>query len=184
MTSSGINLDSSENRRAGILTNALLIASVCLLALMRDPWALDSGKVPRLLALYIILAGFFVLMFFPALRKCLDWSAASHKVLFAFAAYTAAVWVSLFQAGNVNLFAGYLMLLLPICILGSAILRGWWKILSVVCALHTAYLLILLQTRSAWLGSAFCVAVFVSVACLRPVAFGWGLRLRQSSFFK
>jgi Flp pilus assembly protein TadD/O-antigen ligase len=255
MRLAGMNCDSPENRRAGILTNALLIAAVCLLALIRDPWALDSGKVPRLLALYIILAAFFVLMFVPALRKCLDWSAARHKVLLAFAAYSAAVWVSLFQAGNVsaglidacrssatflvlglavvcfrsfggwresvakagivaaicagilgdyqaahahptfpsryamqgitglmgnvNLFAGYLMLLLPICILGSAILRGWWKIIGVVCALHTAYLLILLQTRSAWLGSAFCVAVFVSVACLRPAAFGWGPRLRS-----
>lgn len=257
MRSAGMNLDSPENRRAGILTNALLIAAVCLLALIRDPWALDSGKVPRLLALYIILAGFFVLMFVPALRKCLDWSAARHKVLLAFAAYSAAVWVSLFQAGNVsaglidacrssatflvlglavvcfrsfggwresvakagivaaicagilgeyqiavlstqdfpsrlameritglmgnvNLFAGYLMLLLPICILGSAILRGWWKILGLVCAIHTACLLIVLQTRSAWLGGALSLAVFVLIPSIKPKAFGWGIRLRRA----
>jgi O-antigen ligase/cytochrome c-type biogenesis protein CcmH/NrfG len=255
MTSSGTHLDSPENRRAGILTLALLIASVCILPLIRDPWALDSGKVPRLLALYILLAGFFAMMAFPLWRNCLDWSAARHRILFALAAYTAAVWASLFYAGNVsaglidacrasatllvagfavvcfrsfggwresvakagivaavcagilgdyqaahahptfpsryamqgitglmgnvNLFAGYLMLLLPFCILSTAILRGWWRFMGVACTLHTVYLLILLQTRSAWLGGACCMAVFALVPLISPKGFGGGVHLRR-----
>ena len=102
MTSSDTHPNSPENRRAGILTNALLIAAVCVLPLIRDPWALDSSKVPRLLALNILLAGFFAMMVSRAWRHCLDWSAARHRVLLAFAAYTISVWASLFQAGNVS----------------------------------------------------------------------------------
>jgi O-antigen ligase len=256
MTSSGTHLDSPENRRAGILTLSLLIAAVCILPLIRDPWALDSGKVPRLLALYILLAGFFAMMAFPLWRNCLDWSAARHRILFALAAYTAAVWASLFYAGNVsaglidacrasatllfagfavvcfrsfggwresvskagivaavgagilgeyqittlstedfwsrqameritglmgnvNLFAGYLTLLLPFCILSTAILRGWWRLMGLVCALHTAYLVIILQTRSAWLGGAFCLAVFATALMIWPKSFGEKARLRR-----
>jgi len=256
MTSSSTHLDSTENRRAGILTLALLIAAVCILPLIRDPWALDSGKVPRLLALYILLAGFFAMMSFPLWRNCLDWSAARHRILFALAAYTAAVWASLFYAGNVsaglidacrasatlmvagfavvcfrslggwresvakagilaavgagilgeyqittlstedfwsrqameritglmgnvNLFAGYLTLLLPFCIFSTAILRGWWRLIGLVCALHTVYLVIILQTRSAWLGGAFCLAVFATTPMIWPKSFGEKARLRR-----
>jgi O-antigen ligase len=197
------------------------------------------------------------MMAFPLWRNCLDWSAARHRILFALAAYTAAVWASLFYAGNVsaglidacrttaalllsgfavvcfrsfkgweesiakagivaavcagiigdyqaanidpaygfpsryamnfitglmgnvNLFAGYLMLLLPFCILGVAILRGWWKILGVACSVHTICMLILLQTRSVWLGLGCCVAVVMVLPLIWPAAFGGGVRLRR-----
>mgnify|MGYP006274250879 CR=1 FL=1 len=255
MTSSGTYLDSPENRRAGILTNTLLIAALWILALIRDPWALDSGKVPRLLALYIIHAGFFAMMAFPLWRKCLDWSAPRHRILFALAAYTAAVWASLFYAGNisaglidacltsatllllwacivcfrsfdrwresvakagiftaigiglvgdyqiinlgyhnllsrnamesitgmmgnVNLYAGFLMLLLPLCILGVRILTGWWRAAGLAFLIHTAFLLIVLQTRSAWLGSIVSLAVIAGIVVMQPVAFGYDSRVR------
>ena len=250
MKTAGSHSDFQENRRAGLLTNILLIAAVCMLPLVRDPWALDSGKVPRLLILNLILAGFLAMMAFPAWRNCLIWSAVRHRVLFAFSAYTATVWVSLFYAGNVsaglidasrttvalllsgfavvcfrsfegwrasiakagivaavcigilgdyqaanaplafprryamsgitglmgnvNLFAGYLMLLLPLCILGTAILRRWWRALAVLSTFHTAFLVVLLQTRSAWLGGACCLAVFAVVFAFGPVLLAEG----------
>ena len=256
MTSFGTHPNSPENRRAGILTNALLIAAVCVLPLIRDPWALDSSKVPRLLALNILLAGFFAMMVSRAWRHCLDWSAARHRVLLAFAAYTISVWASLFQAGNVsaglidaclasatllllwvgivcfrsfdrwresvakagiftaigaglvgeyqiinlgyqnllsrnamesitglmgnvNFYAGFLMLLLPICILGVRILTGWWRVAGLVFLIHTAFLVIVLQTRSAWLGSVVSLLVIAGLLLMHPVAFGCGARVRS-----
>ena len=73
---------------------------------------------------------------------------------------------------NVNLYASFLMMLFPICILGVVILKGWWRALSILSLANTAFLLLLLQSRAAWLG--VCAAVFFTFAitCLRPHILG------------
>ena len=67
---------------------------------------------------------------------------------------------------NVNLFAGFLNLLLPFCFCGIFIQRGWWRLTAALCGFATILLIVLLQSRAAYIGLG--VAFFVSVV---PVVF-------------
>ena len=73
---------------------------------------------------------------------------------------------------NVNLYASFLMLLFPICILGVVILKGWWRALSLISLVNTAFLLLVLQSRAAWLGVCVAFLFTVAIACLRPRILG------------
>jgi O-antigen ligase len=65
---------------------------------------------------------------------------------------------------NVNLYASFLMLLLPLCLLGVAIQKGGWRWLSLLCVCNTAFLLLVLQSRAAWFGA--CAGAFFAAAML------------------
>jgi O-antigen ligase len=53
---------------------------------------------------------------------------------------------------NVNLFAGFLNLLLPFCLCGIFIQQGWWRAASAICGLATIFLIVLLQSRASYIG--------------------------------
>jgi O-antigen ligase len=55
---------------------------------------------------------------------------------------------------NVNLYAGFLALALPFCLCAVFLLRGWWRGISMLVALAVLAMLVVLQTRSAYLGVA------------------------------
>lgn len=53
---------------------------------------------------------------------------------------------------NVNLYAGYLMILLPVTIYGAIALKRIWRKLAIIALVLGIILIILLQTRSVYLG--------------------------------
>ena len=53
---------------------------------------------------------------------------------------------------NVNLYAGFLNLLLPFCVCGIFMQRGYWRIVACVCSFAVVALVILLQSRAAYIG--------------------------------
>lgn len=222
--------------------------------MIHDAEALDSGKVPRLLAWEIGLAGATLFAAVSLVRRQLDWRALRTPVVGSYAGYALSVWASLFFAqnvsaglidasrtsaallllgllavcfrsmenwgqwvaksgvvaawlcgavgafqvvavsglqmplrqemervhglmGNVNLYAGYLLLLFPLCLLGCAILRGGWRAASFISVMLLGTLLVFLQCRSVWLGALVCSGVFLAAVLIRPGIFGlprWG----------
>lgn len=239
----------------GFLAAALPVLLLSALAVVRDPGALDSGKVPRLAVLNLILAAAVAASALTALRRRLDWSALRSPVVLAYAAYALSVWFSLtfawnFSAGlldasrtssmllvvgllavcfrsfagwrewlaaagtlaalvctaigtweiatrfegnfpsradmekvtglmgNVNLYAGYLLLVWPWCVLGGAILKGWRRIPSLAAAVFLPAILLVLQSRSSWLGLMAAILVFASVLIVNPCAMGIPNRVR------
>lgn len=73
---------------------------------------------------------------------------------------------------NVNLYASFLMLLLPLCLLGVAIQKGWWWWLSLLCVCNTVFLLLVLQSRAAWFGACAAVLFAAAMVCWRPDRLG------------
>lgn len=250
-------MDETETKFRSVttITAAFLCFLLCVLALIRDPNALDSGQVPRLLVLNIGLLVTFAAFMLPRVRRNLDWAALGNRVVFAFAGYVVAVWMSLLVAlnpsaglldasrsaaalvvlclcvilfastpewriwlgrsatlaglacgmvglfqcyqcavwnaptrrwlqgitglmGNVNLYAGYLLLLLPFCLAGAVVCRGLWRLGAVLATVNTLFLIILLQGRSVWMGAAAVIVVFFFAVFLRPEVFGFGKRTR------
>jgi len=55
---------------------------------------------------------------------------------------------------NVNLFAGYLLLLLPWCVCAAADCRGPWRAAAGLATIAAVALLVVLQSRAAWLALA------------------------------
>lgn len=80
---------------------------------------------------------------------------------------------------NVNLYASFLMLLLPLCLLGVAIQKGWWRWLSLLCVCNTAFLLLVLQSRAAWFGACAGALFAAAMLCWRPDCFGMSKRNRN-----
>lgn len=68
---------------------------------------------------------------------------------------------------SVNLYAHFLDMLLPICLAGIAILRGAWRAAAAAVSLGVGTLLVLLQTRSAYVGLAagLGTGLFLAVGC-------------------
>lgn len=67
---------------------------------------------------------------------------------------------------NVNLYAGFLNLLLPFCLCGFFIQRGVWRWASVLASVGTVLLIVLLQSRAAYLslfvgGGVVCGMLFL-----------------------
>lgn len=69
---------------------------------------------------------------------------------------------------NVNLYAGFLNLLLPFCLCGNFIHRGFWRAASVLAAVATICLIVLLQSRAAYISLVvgICV-VFLAMGVFR-----------------
>lgn len=76
---------------------------------------------------------------------------------------------------SANLYAHFLVLLLPLVVVGILILRGGWRIAAAAVALATLSMILLLQTRSAWLGLAAGSAAGIAAA----VAFSDSLGLTR-----
>jgi len=72
---------------------------------------------------------------------------------------------------SANLYAHFLGLLLPICLVGMVVLRGAWRLAAIAVSVAVAAMLVLLQTRSAYVGlAAGLVAGLVGVvACAGPL---------------
>jgi O-antigen ligase len=78
---------------------------------------------------------------------------------------------------NVNLYAGFLVLVIPFTLCAMVVLKGWWRLGSGLVALAGVAMVALLQTRAAYLGLAgsICLGVLLSVPFakvlgIRPLA--------------
>jgi O-antigen ligase len=80
--------------------------------------------------------------------------------------------------GNVNFFAAYLLLLVPFCLAGVILLPGIWRWGAVLAAIHSFFLIILLQGRSVWMGAVAVLAVIALAVFVRPKSFGFGAKTR------
>ena len=79
---------------------------------------------------------------------------------------------------NVNLYANFLNLLLPLCLCGAVILRGAWRAAAAVAAVMLAAMVVLLQSRAAYVGLAggTAVAVLAACGCSRQLGLSRGVR--------
>lgn len=84
---------------------------------------------------------------------------------------------------NVNLYASFLMLLLPLCLLGVAIQKGCWRWLSLLCVCNTAFLLLVLQSRAAWFGACAGALFAAAMLCWRPDSLGISKKSRNILVF-
>ena len=75
------------------------------------------------------------------------------------------------RMSNVNLHAGLLAMLLPWCAGGATLLPRGWRWFSVAAGLATTFMLVALQSRSAWLATAAAagVAGLVAIANRGPL---------------
>ncbi len=80
---------------------------------------------------------------------------------------------------NVNLYAGFLILIVPFCFCGLVVLRGWGRVAAGAGAFLSIGMLILLQTRAAYVGLAGSLAVGVALALVFAPALGIGYRARR-----
>ena len=84
---------------------------------------------------------------------------------------------------NVNLYASFLMLLLPLCFLGVAIQKGCWRWLSLLCVCNTAFLLLVLQSRAAWFGASAGAFFAAAMLCWRHDSLGISKKSRNIIVF-
>jgi len=73
---------------------------------------------------------------------------------------------------NVNLHAGFLNLLLPFCLCGLFIQRGPWRVACGIASASTILLIILLQSRAAYISLVAGALVVCVIACLFRKSFG------------
>ncbi len=62
-------------------------------------------------------------------------------------------------SANNNLYAGFLILSLPLAFTGYSVNRGFWKYLSLLVAILATFFMIIIQSRAAYLGLAFAVVL-------------------------
>ncbi|MCE9631945.1 MAG: O-antigen ligase family protein [Planctomycetia bacterium] len=89
------------------------------------------------------------------------------------------------RMSNVNLYAGLLALLLPWCLGGTALLAGGWRWLSIATAGSTLALIVMLQSRAAWLAVLVSAAVAgaTALACHDRLAVSRNLRRSLAAAF-
>jgi O-antigen ligase len=80
---------------------------------------------------------------------------------------------------SVNLYAGILALILPWCLCGGVVLRGTWRGLAVVAAGSLLVMILLLQSRAAWLAVLAGTASAVIVILLDAARFNLSRRARN-----
>jgi O-antigen ligase len=80
---------------------------------------------------------------------------------------------------NVNLYAGFLILALPLGLCGAVLLRGGWRALAALAASGCFAMIVLLQTRAAYLGLAASLAVVLLLAIVFSSRLGLGPKLRR-----
>lgn len=81
---------------------------------------------------------------------------------------------------SVNLYAHYLDLLLPICLVGAVILGGAWRVAAAVVSVGVAAMLVLLQTRSAYVGLTAGLAAGLCAAAAFAGPLGLSKRMRNA----
>jgi len=81
---------------------------------------------------------------------------------------------------SVNLFAGMLVLMLPWCLCGVVLLRGFWRLLAAVVSGFLLALIFLLQSRAAWLAVLIGFGAAIGVLLLDSARFGLSRRARNS----
>ena len=89
------------------------------------------------------------------------------------------------RMANVNLYAGLLAMLLPWCLGGTALLAGGWRWLSAATAVGTLALIVLVQSRAAWLAVLVSAPVTgaAAVACHDRLALSRSLRRSLAAAF-
>jgi len=80
---------------------------------------------------------------------------------------------------NVNLYAGFLALVFPLCLGATATLGGWWRVVACLSTTATVTMLVLLQSRAAYLGLAASLAVGLAGALLFAPSLGISPRVRR-----
>jgi O-antigen ligase len=80
---------------------------------------------------------------------------------------------------NVNLYAGFLNLLLPFCLSGFFIQRGAWRLASAAAGAGTVLLIVLLQSRGAYIG--LLAGSTVAAALLLAFRKSFGLALSKKA---
>jgi len=80
---------------------------------------------------------------------------------------------------NVNLFAAWLLLLIPWCLCGAAVLAGGWRWIAAGAAVAGIGLVLVVQSRAAWLGLAGAGAVSGLVLLFCPHLVGVPARVRR-----
>ncbi len=120
---------------------AFLVLCVVALVLPLDGrwkrWLLEAAIVATVIA---VVAGFFKIL--PLLAEGLPTRRAMEEA---------------FLDGlmsNVNLFAAWLLLLIPWCVCGAVVLAGRWRVIAAASAVAGTALIVILQSRAAWLGLA------------------------------
>jgi O-antigen ligase len=73
---------------------------------------------------------------------------------------------------NVNLYAGFLNMLLPFCLCGLFIQRGPWRAVCGVASASTILLIVLLQSRAAYISLVAGLVVVCAILCLFRKSFG------------
>lgn len=143
-----ISLPAAVNVTAGLTDvfrtlGAFLVLCVCCLVL---PW--DSRWRERVLQVAVAAAAVWAAIGWGEVLGKLGLGLHDRR---AFEAVTGLM-------SNVNLFAGFLTLLLPLCLCGALALGGRWRMLAVVTAMAAAGLIVALQSRAAWLAVSAAAA--------------------------
>jgi O-antigen ligase len=83
------------------------------------------------------------------------------------------------RMSNVNLYAGLLALLLPWCVGGCVILGGAWRLVAAATAVGTLGMIVLVQSRGAWLAVAAAGLVAAAAVIMSARRLAVPLRLRR-----
>ena len=73
---------------------------------------------------------------------------------------------------NVNLYASFLVLVVPLCLCGVCILRGLWRMAAGLAAVSGVFLVVVLQTRAAYVALAVGCLVLAGLAFFRTSQLG------------
>jgi len=80
---------------------------------------------------------------------------------------------------SVNLYAGILALILPWCVGGVVLLRRAWRGLAALAAVSVLLMILVLQSRAAWLAVLAGFAAGVGVLLVQPARFNLSRRVRN-----
>ena len=80
---------------------------------------------------------------------------------------------------GVNLYAGILCLLLPWCVCGTILLRGAWRGVAAAAAAGLVAMILVLQSRAAWLALLAAGAATLVPLAIDPARFGLSQRTRR-----
>ncbi len=160
--------DWSVLRNPIVLTSAVYLATCWLSLAFAINVSAGFGDCFRTLGAFLVLC--VISLVLPVATRWRQWllEAAVVTTLVAVVAGYARMWPLVAQGvpsrraldmafldglmSNVNLFAAWLLLLIPWCVVAAVILRGRWRGAAMALAAAAAILVVLLQSRATWLG--------------------------------